>query len=505
MKKLLHPLVLAPVTALATAAVLLYPPAEAQQASASSPIALVGQGTAPELVTGLPDFTRLVQQVGAGVVSIEVKIGRRTAQGAGMDDPMMEIFRRFGMPMPPGMEPMPRGAVPRGTGMGTGFLISADGYVLTNHHVVDNAEEITVRLNDRRELKARLVGSDAQTDVALLKVEGSNLPALRLGESAKVRPGQWVVAIGSPFGLEHSVTAGIVSATGRNGGAGQQYVPFIQTDVAINRGNSGGPLLNTRGEVVGINSQILSASGGYQGISLAIPIDTAMNSVKQLQESGQVRRGYLGVNMQPLTQALARSLGLGDSRGALVNAVQPGSAAAQAGVQVGDVIRRFNDTDINETGDLPPLVGAMQPGQKVRLGVWREGRERSIEVTLGQVDTPDGSRPRADTPGETGSDSGTPESRMLGLRLVELTPAERRQWQIDAGRGVRVADIDARAAEESGIRRGEVILSVNLTPVGSTEAVRRALARVKAGDEVNLLVAGMPGRGGERLVTITAK
>ncbi|MDO4709118.1 MAG: Do family serine endopeptidase [Pseudomonadota bacterium] len=495
MKKMLKPLLLVPLTAIATTAVVMYPAADAQQREAT--VQTMPAAAAPELVTGLPDFTRLVEQVGSGVVSVEARIAARQSGGFSGADPLAEIFRRFGMPIPGGpgqRSPMPE--MPRGTSLGTGFLISADGYVLTNHHVVEGADEISVRLADKREMKAKLVGSDAQSDVALLKVEGHGLPALRLGGSGAVKPGQWVVAIGSPYGLDHSVTAGIVSAVGRSTG-GQQYVPFIQTDVAINRGNSGGPLLNTRGEVVGINSQIFSVSGGFQGISFAIPIDTAMNAVEQLKKTGQVRRGLLGVNMQSLSSDLARGMGLPDSRGALVSNVEAGGAADKAGIQPGDVIRSFNGTAINQTSDLPPLVGALPPGSKVRLGVWREGRERSIEAVLGEAATGNASRfaGRADNTAE-----GAHNMRgLLGLRIAELDANDRRQLNLKAGEGVGIVAVESRAAREAGINPGDVILAVGRQNVGSAMQLQTALASVKPGDTVTLRLAG---RGGTRFVAV---
>ena len=284
------------------------------------------------------------------------------------------------------MPQMPPGGRGRGMSMGTGFIISADGYVLTNHHVVDGADEVTVRLSDRREFKAKVVGSDAQSDVALLKIAATSLPTLRIGDSRQLRPGQWVVAIGSPFGLDHSVTAGIVSAVGRsNPYANQQYVPFIQTDVAINRGNSGGPLLDTRGQVVGINSQIFSNSGGYMGVSFAIPIDVAMNAVDQLKSKGRVSRGLLGIGLEGIDADQARALGLPDTRGALVREVQPGSGAAKAGVQRLDVIRAFNGTPIDDASALPPLVGALPPGARTTLTIMRDGKARDVTVVLGEL------------------------------------------------------------------------------------------------------------------------
>ena len=319
------------------------PAAPTQAAPATAP-----RAPAQPLVTGLPDFTNLVEQVGPGVVNVDTTIVRTNRQASrgpmGGDDDMPEFFRRFfgpDFPMPGQGPGGPDGGPSiKGRGMGSGFIISPDGYVLTNYHVVADASDVKVKLGDSREINAKVVGSDQQYDVALLKIDGKNLPTVRVGDSNTLKPGQWVVAIGSPFGLDHSVTAGIVSALGRStGGADQRYVPFIQTDVAINQGNSGGPLLNTRGEVVGINSQIFSASGGYMGISFAIPIDLAMSAVEQIKKSGKVTRGQLGAVVEPIDALKAQGLGLPDSRGALVNQIVAGSAAEKAGVQIGDVVR----------------------------------------------------------------------------------------------------------------------------------------------------------------------
>ena len=491
MKKLLQPLVLVPLTALATAGAVMLPSADAQQAATPVPT----QAAGPELVSGLPDFTRLVDRVGPGVVSVEAKIAPRASRMGG-DDPMAEILRRFGMPMPPGMQQGPRGSLPqapRGVSMGTGFLISGDGYVLTNHHVVDNADEVTVRLGDRREFKAKVIGSDAQSDVALLKVDANGLPALRVGGSGGVRPGQWVVAIGSPYGLDHSVSAGIVSAIGRNTGGGQQYVPFIQTDVAINRGNSGGPLLNTRGEVVGINSQIFSVSGGFQGISFAIPIDTAMNAVEQLKKTGSVRRGLLGVNMQPLDAGMAQAMRLPDSRGALVSNVQAGSGAEKAGILPGDVIRSFNGTAVGDPGELAPMVGALRPGERVRLGVFRDGRERNVDVVLGEAESESpASRFGSRADGESSAPAQASRG-ILGLRIAELDADDRRQLGLKSGEGVGVIGVESMAAREAGLTPGDVILQVGRTAVGSAASLQSALAGVKPGETVMLRVAGPRG------------
>ncbi|MEN5208150.1 DegQ family serine endoprotease [Stenotrophomonas terrae] len=472
-------------------------------------VAATRAAPAPQLVQGLPDFTQLVDQVGPGVVKVDTVIGARrnprTAQQGPDMEQMPEFFRRFFGPdfqMPgPGQQGPDSG--PRGRSMGSGFIISNDGYVLTNHHVIDGAESVKITLSDRREFTAKVVGSDAQYDVALLKVEGRNLPTVRVGDSNTLKPGQWVVAIGSPFGLDHSVTAGIVSALGRNtGGNDQRYVPFIQTDVAINQGNSGGPLLNTRGEVVGINSQIFSASGGYMGISFAIPIDLAMNAVEQIKKTGKVSRGQLGVLVGPLTSDAAEGLKLPDSRGALVNEMVADSAAAKAGIEVGDVIRMVNGTQINDASELPPMIGAMAPGSKVRMGIMREGKPREVTVTLSEL-AEDAARP-----GNTaaGADEGKPQvgaNALLGLEVADLTAAERRQLGLDAGEGVRITGVNSQAGREARLAPGMVVLQVGRTPVGSVAALNRELAGYKKGDVVMLLIragansAFVPIRAGE--------
>jgi serine protease Do len=465
-------LLLVAVTAAATSTVVLS--ATAQQPPTSTP--------APQMVVGLPDFTNLVDQVGPAVVNIEASIGGgRGGRDAMPDDEQVpEFFRRFfgpGMPMPQ----MPPGGR-QGVSMGTGFIISGDGYVLTNHHVVDGADEVKVRLSDRREFTAKVVGSDEQSDVALLKITASGLPALRIGDSKTLRPGQWVVAIGSPFGLDHSVTAGIVSAVGRsNPYANQQYVPFIQTDVAINRGNSGGPLLDTRGQVVGINSQIFSNSGGYMGVSFAIPIDVAMNAVKQLKATGKVSRGLLGIGLQGIDADTAQGLGLPDTRGALVREVQPGSGAERAGIQRMDVIRAFNGTPINDASALPPLVGALAPGAKATVTILRDGRERDVTVVLGALDNAPDVIPASAQPATT-------HDNPLGIVGEDLNAAERRQLGLDAAEGVSISRIEGLAARRAGLQPGDIILAVGRTPVGSAAALNQQLRTLKPGQTAMLLV-----------------
>lgn len=475
--------------------------------------ALPVPSTAPpavSMVAGLPDFTNLVQQVGPAVVNISAEMApRRAVRGQVPDESQLpEFFRRFfgeEMPIPggPGGPQGPDGPPGRGgTSLGSGFLISDDGYVLTNHHVVDGANKITVTLSDRREFSATLVGSDQQSDIALLRIDGKGLPALRTGNSNELKPGQWVVAIGSPFGLDHSVTAGIVSAVGRsNPYADQRYVPFIQTDVAINRGNSGGPLLNTKGEVVGINSQIFSNSGGYMGVSFAIPIDVAMNAVKQLRETGKVSRGQLGVAVQAVTSDAARALGLPDSDGALVSDVSAGSAADKGGIERMDVIRAVNGKPVIVSSDLPPLIGVMVPGSRAKVTLFRNGKLQELAVVLGELDeTVAGAASPAPRPGAA---PAHPErANAFGLVARDLAANERQQLGLAADEGVLLAQVGAAAARDAGLQPGDVVLQVGRTSVGAAAAFNRALAGVGPGQTVMLLVR----RGsGTQFVTVTAE
>jgi serine protease Do len=506
----------AAVSAAATTAVVL-PQATAQSQPATTP--------APQLVQGLPDFTALVEAVGPGVVNIEASYdgskARAAAAASGKDDgddnggddqggfpgddsDLPEIFKRFfgpGMPFPGGpgqQQPMQ----PRGTALGSGFIVSGDGYVLTNAHVVDGADKVTVKLSDSREFVAKVVGTDKKSDIALLKIAASGLPALRLGDSKDLKPGQWVVAIGSPFGLDHSVTAGIVSAVGRSAGASQQYVPFIQTDVAINRGNSGGPLLNTRGEVVGINSQIFSNSGGYMGVSFAIPIDLAMGAVKQLKATGKVQRGMIGVGLQPITTDVAQGMGLPDTRGALIREVSPGSAGEKAGLRVGDVIRSVDGRAVGQSSELPPIIGAKAPGTHVRLGVLRDGKSRDVDVVLSQLDENllpgnDGQGPQ-EGPEAPSRQSSNP----LGLVGEALDAADRKQLGLQPGEGVGIARVEGLAARSAGVRAGDVVLKVGRDAVGSPAELDRALRGVRPGQTVMLLLSR---NGTSQFVAVTPR
>ena len=475
----------------------------------------VSTTVAPPLVN-LPDFSRLVEQAGPAVVNIEAIIGggrqpriaqldQDEAEGDSQlpgDEEMPEIFRRFfGQPGQPGprIPGMPGPGRRGGTSLGSGFIISPDGFVLTNHHVIEGADEVIVHLNDRREFKAKIVGSDPTSDIAVLKIAASDLPVLRLSDSRNLKPGQWVLAIGSPFGFDHSVTAGVVSGLGRPSlDSTQRYVPFIQTDVAINQGNSGGPLLNTSGEVVGINSQIFSNSGGYMGVSFAIPIEVAMNSVRQIQKTGKVQRGQLGVQVGDVQREQLEELGLTRSGGAFVGAVQNDSAAARAGIRAGDVIVAFNGKEIGNSSELPPLVGAMPPGSRANVKLLRDGKMRDVVVVLEPMDETVAAAGGRSTPSPARADS---DLNPLGLVVGDLDPAARSRLGLKPGEGVRIARVASLAARQAGLQPGDVVLQVGKTPVGSTAEFESALKSVKSGDRVRLLVRNNESTG---LVTLPA-
>jgi len=510
MKKPIQIALLMLLTAGATVAVVL-PAATLSPTQAANPVltptALVSAPPSVPLVIGLPDFTGLVEQVAPAVVNIQVTTRPRGGMGRGGmpgQEQFPEFFRRFFGPGSPFNDPNQDDDEgdegPLGRSLGSGFIISEDGYVLTNHHVVDRAHEVKVILSDRREFTAKVVGSDEQSDVALLKLDASGLPFLRSGNSNEVKPGQWAVAIGSPFGLDQSVTAGIISAVQRATSNTQRYVPFIQTDVAINRGNSGGPLLNTSGEVIGINSQIFSNSGGFMGVSFAIPMDVAMNVVEQLKTTGEVRRGQIGVVVSPVNSDAAAGFGLPDTRGALVVETQPGGAGEKAGIEPGDVIRSVDGIAIVQSSELPPLIGNKRPGTKVKLSVFRDGREREIEVTLNQLDGETGGRP-ASADEESSQTEPAKASNILGLVGQELNAGQRRQMGLGDDEGVGISRVEGRAARQVGLRSGDVILRVGRTPVNSVTALDRALRNIKSGQTVMLLVRGR--MGGTQFVAVT--
>ena len=432
------------------------------------------------MAADLPDFTGLVDKYGPAVVNVQAT-GNPDESDDGDDQDVPEIFKRFFGPGAP--VPHPRGGSGQRVSMGSGFVISPDGYVLTNNHVVDGADNVTVRLSDRRELDAKVVGTDAQYDIALLKVNAANLPVVSLGDSKGVKAGQWVVAIGSPFGFDHSVTAGIVSAVGRNfGGADQQYVPFIQTDVPINRGNSGGPLFNLGGQVVGINSQIFSNTGGFMGVSFAIPIDIALNAVEQIKTTGRVSRGMIGVQIQNVDRENAKALGLPRIGGALVNKVTPGSSADKAGVQVGDVILSFAGREVITSADLPPLVGSTKPGTKADLGVYRDGKNVTLPLTVGELPA------EKAVQASLGNTEPSSPANALGLVVDDITAEQRKQLGLDTQEGVVVTKISGAAARRAALAPGDVILMIGRKAIKSVGEFNAAVKDVKPGDSVMLLV-----------------
>lgn len=443
----------------------------------------------PAMAKELPDFTTIVEQNSAAVVNVSttqtVKSGAPQLPNIPEDDPFYEFFRRF----IPNIPNLPREFQSRS--LGSGFIISPDGYVLTNAHVVDSADEIVVKLVDKREFKAKVIGADKRTDVALIKIDAQGLPTVKFGDPNKLKVGEWVVAIGSPFGFEHSVTAGIVSAKGRSLPQ-ENFVPFIQTDVAINPGNSGGPLFNMQGEVVGINSQIYSRTGGFMGLSFAIPIDVAMEVATQLRTYGKVRRGKLGVVIQEVTKELAESFGLSKPTGALIASVEKGSPAEKAGLEVSDIILKYDGKTVGSSSDLPRMVGATKPGTRVTVQVWRKGTVRDIPVTVGEL--PEEQVAKASgRPGEKGG-----AADRLGLVLSDLS-AERKK-ELGVNGGVLVEDVKSGPAARAGIRPGDLILGVNNEDVRSVEQFRKIVGGLEKGRHVALLV-----RRGDTTTFITVK
>jgi serine protease Do len=426
------------------------------------------------MVQGLPDFSPLVEQFGPAVVNITVKQDLKTPartpfHGFGDDeDPSLPFFFR-GLPNPP-RRPV--------TGEGSGFIVSPDGLIITNAHVVEDAAEVTVMLTDKREFTAKVLGKDAQTDIAVLRIDARDLPTVRLGDADELKVGQWVVAIGSPFGFENTVTAGIVSAKGRSL-PDETYVPFIQTDVAVNPGNSGGPLFNLKGEVVGVNSQIFSRTGGYQGVSFAIPIDVAMRVEKDLVATGRVSRGWLGVGIQSMSRQLAESFGLDQPRGALVSQVQPGSPADAAGLRTGDVILEFNGEAIGDSSDLPPLVGATPVGSDAKVKVLRDGKEKVLTARLEQLAEAGGEQPGPEAAGD--SRGG------LGVAVADLSDEQRAELGIESG-GVLVTAIGEGPAADAGIRRGDVLLQLGRSPIENGRQLGELIDKAPKGKPIPILV-----------------
>ena len=439
---------------------------------------------------GLPDFADLVDRVGPVVVNIRTtaRVGGQSGGGGGgmappeldENDPFYEFFRRF-FPQPgPQQRPSPGPRSPRGErevprGVGSGFILSADGYVMTNAHVVQGADEIIVTLTDRREFKGKLIGADRRTDVALVKIEASALPFVRIGDPNRLRVGEWVIAIGSPFGLDNTVTAGIVSAKARDTG---DFLPFIQTDVAVNPGNSGGPLISMRGEVVGINSQIFTTSGAFAGISFAIPIDEAMRVGEQLRASGRVTRGRIGVVIGPVTREVAEGIGLSKPQGALVQRVESGTPAEKAGVEAGDVILRFDGKAIEKESDLPRIVGSTKPGSRVPVQVWRKGRAVDLQVTVAEMEQEQVARRPDQTPRATAANS-------LGLAVSDV-PADRLK-EMRIRTAVRVDSVDGAAARV-GVQVGDLILAVNNVEVQNTKQFNDFVSKLDVKRNVVLLI-----------------
>ncbi|MFZ5522938.1 MAG: DegQ family serine endoprotease [Pseudomonadota bacterium] len=423
----------------------------------------------------LPDFTGLVEKQGSAVVNIsttQIIRNTQTFPNIPENDPFYDFFKRFAPQMPREQESQ---------SLGSGFFISADGYIMTNAHVVDHAEKITVRLTDKREFSAKVIGADKRTDVALLKIEASGLPIITKGDPNKLKVGEWVVAIGSPFGFDSSVTAGIVSAKGRTLPR-DNFVPFIQTDVAINPGNSGGPLFNMNGEVVGINSQIYTRSGGSMGLSFAIPIDVAMQVADQLRTTGKVVRGRIGVTIQELTRELAESFGLSKPNGALVSSVEKNAPADKAGIEASDVILKFDGKPVDNSNDLPRIVAATKPGSKVAVELWRKGASRQVTVEVGQMPEEGGMT----APATNQKGDGSEKIPRLGIAVSELSKEQ--QQELDVAGGLVVENVEGSAARAAGLQQGDVLLAIGNVQIRSLAQFNDFLKQVAKGRNVALLV-----------------
>jgi serine protease Do len=449
-----------------------------------------------QAVRELPDFTRLVDDQGNAVVNISTTQAPRRSGAApqvpGMEDEeVLEFFRRF----IPRQQPGPQAPRPESRSLGSGFIISADGYILTNAHVVDGADEINVRFTDKREFKAKVIGADRRTDIAVIKVDATGLPAVRFGDPTKLKVGEWVVAIGSPFGFENTVTAGIVSAKGRSLPQ-ENFVPFIQTDVAINPGNSGGPLFNMRGEVVGINSQIYSRTGGFMGLSFAIPIDVALDIQKQLRDKGRVARGRIGVVIQEVTRDLATSFGLDRPRGALVNSVEKGSPADKAGVEATDIITSFDGKPVESSSDLPRIVGSTRPGSASSLEVWRKGQTRKLTITVAELQ--EDRVAAADKPGSRAKPQAEAPANRLGIVVGELSAEQKKGLNLASGLVVT----DVRPDSKADVRKGDVLLTMvhkgQHTELKSVEQFNKLLAGLDKNAVITLQV-----RRGESTAFVT--
>ena len=467
------------------------PLAACSQPAANAPAKPKEVASAPavRLNGSLPDFTALVEKEGPSVVNISTtqKIRERGVPSPQFrdlpeDDPFFEFFKRF-FPQQPNQGGAPREYETHS--LGSGFIISADGYVLTNAHVVEKADEIIVKTTDKREFVAKVIGADRRTDVALLKIDAKDLPVANLGDPSKMKVGSWVVAIGSPYGFENSVTAGIVSAKGR-ALPGDNFVSFIQTDVAVNPGNSGGPLFNLNGEVVGVNSQIYSRTGGYMGLSFAIPIDVAMDIVNQLKGNGKVSRGRLGIQIQEVTPELATSFGLKEAKGALVAAIEKGSPAEKAGMQPGDVILKFEGKAVSSSSDLPRMVGAIKPGSKTKVEIWRNGASKDLNITLAEWDD--------EKVASSKSEPKVEKVNKLGLSLVDLSGEDKRRLGLDHGVLVENA---TGVALKAGLKRGDIVLSLGGEKVANVEQFAKLLEQKKDDKSIALLI-----RRGDRILFV---
>ena len=424
----------------------------------------------------LPDFVELVDQVGPSVVNIRTleKVSNRSVQGLPGDEDMLDLMRRFGFPVPNVPRQVPKRNRPQGDeeevprGVGSGFVLTADGFILTNAHVVEGADEVLVTLTDKREFKAKIIGADKRSDVAVVKIEATGLPAVKVGDVNKVKVGEWVLAIGSPFGLENTVTAGIVSARQRDTG---ESVPYIQTDVAINPGNSGGPLINMRGEVIGINSQIYSRSGGYMGISFSIPMDEAIRVSEQLRTTGKVSRGRIGVSIGPVSKEVAESIGLGKSAGALVSAVESGSPAEKAGIEAGDIITRFDGKTIEKSGDLPRIVGVIKPGSKSTVTVFRRGSSKDLTIVVAEMEA---DKPVVKAAGRDEKPRTSSAGQNFGLSVSDLTEAQSKELKVKSG--VRV-DAATDAAARAGLREGDIIQTLANVEIATVKDFEAVLAK----------------------------
>ena len=439
-------------------------------------------------VRTLPDFTDLVEQVGPSVVNIRTLEKVSTRQGipglggGGNEEEMLEFFRRFGVPIPNVPRQGPRSNRPQEQeqprGVGSGFILTSDGFIMTNAHVVEGADEVLVTLTDKREFKAKTIGFDRRSDIAVVKIEATGLPAVKTGDVSRLKVGEWVMAIGSPFGLENTVTAGIVSAKQRDTG---DFLPFIQTDVAINPGNSGGPLINMRGEVVGINSQIYSRSGGFMGISFAIPMDEAVRVSDQLRSNGRVSRGRIGVQIDVVTKDVAESIGLGKAQGALVRGVEVGSPAERAGIEAGDIITKFEGKVIDKSIELPRLVGAVKPGTKSTLTVFRRGSVKEINVVIGEIEA---DKVAQKAPERDEKPKATSAVQLLGLTVADLTEAQKKELKVK--NGVKVEAV-TEASARAGLREGDVIVAIANVEVGSVKEFDAAVAKIDKTKAVNVL------------------